>query len=103
MKKIFPVSSPGTDILSQNPPVEGREERNASRSSQKPKQLNIWESPQSTAPESRLFRHNKPQIVSIPGISPKEQHRYRVKAGDEVLGDRLTLDEALRLAEGGAK
>jgi hypothetical protein len=101
MKKIFPASSPGTDILAQNPPVEGREKRNASRSSQKPKQLNIWESPQSTAPEASLFHRNRPQIVSIPGVSPKEQHRYRVKAGDEVLGDRLTLDEALKLAKGG--
>ena len=44
-----------------------------------------------------LFRH-KPQIVSIPGISPKERNRYRVVLGDRILGDRLTLDEAIALA-----
>jgi hypothetical protein len=40
----------------------------------------------------------KPQIVSIPGISPKQRDRYRVMRGDQVLGDRLTLDEAIALA-----
>jgi hypothetical protein len=30
----------------------------------------------------------KPQISSIPGISPKEPHRYRVVLGGQVLGDR---------------
>jgi len=40
----------------------------------------------------------KPQIVSIPGISPKQRDRYRLMRGDQVLGDRLTLDEAIALA-----
>ena len=40
----------------------------------------------------------KPQIVSIPGISPKQRDRYRLMRGDEVLADRLTLDEAIALA-----
>jgi len=43
----------------------------------------------------------KPQISSISGISPKEPHRYRVMLGGEILGERLTLDEALKLAKGG--
>jgi hypothetical protein len=74
--------------------------RDASRLSQQSKQLTIWESPQSPVPEAGLFRH-KPQIVSAPGVSPKERSRYRVTLGGEVLGDRLTLDEALKLAKGG--
>jgi hypothetical protein len=72
--------------------------RDASRLS--PKQLNLWEPQQSPVPEVGLFRH-KPQIVSTPGICPKERCRYRVVLGGEVLGDRLTLDEALKLAKGG--
>jgi hypothetical protein len=45
----------------------------------------------------------KPQISSVPGISPKERNRYRVTLGNQVLGDRLTLDEALKLAKGGER
>jgi hypothetical protein len=52
-----------------------------------------------------LFIHqgnlHKPQILSIPGISPRERDRYRVMLGGEILGERLTLDEALKLAKGG--
>lgn len=62
------------------------------------KQLTFWEAPQ----QAKLFQH-KPQISSIPGISPKQRDRYRVVFGDEVLGDRLSLDEAIKLAAGGAK
>ena len=40
----------------------------------------------------------KPQISSLPGMSPKERHRYRVALGSEVLGTHLTLDQALLLA-----
>jgi hypothetical protein len=46
-------------------------------------------------------KQQKPQISSIPGIPPKERNRYRVMLGDEILGNRLTLDEALKLAKGG--
>ena len=46
-------------------------------------------------------QRGKPQISSIPGISPKKRDRYRVMVGDRVLGDRLTLDEALNLAKRG--
>jgi hypothetical protein len=46
-------------------------------------------------------RH-KPQVSSIPGIFPKEQHRYRVTLRSRILGDRLSLDDALKLAQGGA-
>ena len=54
-----------------------------------------------------LFNHTgnlrKPQICSVPGVCPKQRNRYRVLMGDRILGDRLTLDEALLLAKGGAK
>ncbi len=50
------------------------------------------------APEARLF-HQKPQIVSIPGISPKVRNRYKVMLGREVLGTELDLDAALQLAD----
>jgi hypothetical protein len=43
-------------------------------------------------------KKQKAQIVSVPGISPKERDRYRVLLGDEILGDRLTMDEAIALA-----
>jgi len=44
----------------------------------------------------------KPQIVSIPGASVKEENRYRVTLAGEILGDCLTIEQALKLA-GGAK
>lgn len=74
----------------------------ASQLSKKPKQLTLWESPQIPVPSAKLFRH-KPQISSIPGISLKQRDRYRVMLGDEVMGDHLILDEALKLAKGGAR
>jgi hypothetical protein len=43
-------------------------------------------------------KRHKPQISSVPGISPKQRDRYRVLVGNVVLGDRLTLDEAIALA-----
>ncbi|HEY9892131.1 MAG TPA: hypothetical protein V6D37_10065 [Candidatus Sericytochromatia bacterium] len=46
-------------------------------------------------------KRQKPQIESIPGISPKQRDRYRVVLRGEILGDRLTLDEAIALAKGG--
>jgi hypothetical protein len=76
------------------------EKRDASRLSQKVKQLTLWESPQNPVPEAGLFRQ-KPQIVSTPGVCPKERCRYRVVLGAEVLGDQLNLDAALKLAKGG--
>jgi len=52
-----------------------------------------------------LFIHqgnlHKPQILSIPGVFPKQRDRYRVVLRGEILGDRLTLDQALKLANGG--
>jgi hypothetical protein len=54
-----------------------------------------------------LFTHtgnlHKPQIASIPGISPKERDRYRVVLGSKILGDHLSIDEALQLAQGGKR
>lgn len=48
-------------------------------------------------------KRQKPQITSTPGVSPKERNRYRVVLGSQVLGDKLSLDEALSLAKRGAK
>ena len=45
-----------------------------------------------------LKKRQKPQISGIPGISPKDRHRYRVIIGNEILGDRLNVDEAIALA-----
>jgi hypothetical protein len=73
------------------------EKRDASRLSGKAEQLTIWKTPQNPAPSVKLFRQ-KPQIVSISRISPKERDRYRVILGSEILGDRLTIDEAIALA-----
>jgi hypothetical protein len=57
---------------------------------------------QPKAPKLQSFP-NKPQISTIPGMSPKERSKYRVMLGDEILGDFLTIDEALKLVKGGAK
>jgi hypothetical protein len=43
-------------------------------------------------------KRHKAQIVSIPGVSPKERNRYRVIFGDEILGDQLTIAQAIALA-----
>ena len=40
-----------------------------------------------------------PQISSIPGISPKQRDRYQVVFRDQVLGNHLTLDEAIALVK----
>jgi hypothetical protein len=48
-----------------------------------------------------LSKQPKPQISSIPGTSPKTRNRYRVIAGERILGHKLTLDQALKLAKGG--
>lgn len=51
-------------------------------------------------PEQGIFqKRQKPQISCIPGISPKEQNRYRVSLDNKILGDRLSLQQALKLAE----
>jgi hypothetical protein len=69
---------------------------------EKSKQLTIGESPQQlelfVTQNTGLSLKIKPQIASIPGASLKERHRYRVTSGGEVLGDFLTLDEAIALA-----
>jgi hypothetical protein len=83
--------------LSPKSPVKRREIRDASRLSRKSRQLSLWEPQQNPVAEAGLFRH-RPQIASTPGISPKERHRYRVVLGGEVLGERLTLDQAIALA-----
>lgn len=50
-----------------------------------------------------LHTAHKPQIVSIPGASPKQRDRYRVVLGERILADKLTLDEALKVAKRGGK
>jgi hypothetical protein len=57
----------------------------------------------SELPEIHGAKPRKPQISSIPGASIKEKNRYRVLLGDQILGDHLTLDEALKLAKGGGR
>jgi hypothetical protein len=46
----------------------------------------------------KFLKTQTPQIESIPGIPAKEQKRYRVMVGDEILGTHLTIDQALELA-----
>jgi hypothetical protein len=54
-------------------------------------------------PLKQIKKRKKPQIESIPGISPKESRRYRVKLGDVILATNLTSDEALELAKQGVQ
>jgi len=42
----------------------------------------------------------KPQIASIPGMSIREKNRYRVTLAGEILGDYLTIEQALQLVGG---
>jgi hypothetical protein len=66
-----------------------------------PNQLSLpLASPQKSAPQAGLFCR-KPQIANIPGASIKEKNRYRVQPGDVLLGARLDIDAALKLAKGG--
>lgn len=55
-----------------------------------------------TAKQLELFNLTgnrlKPQIASIPGVSLKDRNRYRVVLKGEILGDRLTIDQAIALA-----
>lgn len=45
----------------------------------------------------------RPQITSVPGVSVRERNRYRVMLGDTILGDFLTIEQAVTLAKRGAK
>lgn len=62
---------------------------NSSRSQPEARQIHIFS------------KTSKPQIATTPGLSPKERNRYRVIFGTEILGDKLSLDEALKLAKRG--
>lgn len=65
-----------------------------------PQQLCLpLEMPQKKPEGFALQKRQKPQISSIPGISPRIRNRYRVVLGDEVLGTELDLDAALQLAD----
>jgi hypothetical protein len=48
-------------------------------------------------------KKQKAQITSSPGVSPRERDRYRVMLGGEILGDRLSMDEALLLTQGSGR
>jgi hypothetical protein len=66
----------------------------------------VAQNPLAEGRQLELFNHtgnrHKPQISSIPGISVKRRDRYQVVFRDQVLGDHLTLDEAIALVKGGA-
>jgi hypothetical protein len=40
----------------------------------------------------------KPQVSSIPGVSPKERRRYQVKIGDRIIASHLDIDDALAIS-----
>ena len=67
---------------------------------------NIAQNPPAYRRQLDIFIHqgnlHKPQILSIPGISPKQRDRYRVLLGDRILGDRFIQGEAIVLAKGGS-
>lgn len=69
--------------------------------------ISIARNPLAEGRQLELFNHtgnrHKPQISSIPGISPKQRDRYRVTLGNQVLGNFLTIDEALKLAKQGGE
>lgn len=59
----------------------------------KPKQLKLFPIPVAALPSPR-----KPQVVSIPGVSPKDPYRYQVKLGGKAIASELTADDAAKLA-----
>jgi|GEM_PF-3387667 hypothetical protein len=86
--------------LSQKSLVEGREIRDASRLSQKSKQITIWESPQSPAAEALSYL----QIKSVPvseRIDPKEI-RYELRIYPDAVracGGQYSADEAHKICQ----
>jgi len=62
-----------------------------------------WHPPEQAVLSLASKKQQKPQISSISGISPKQRNRYRVMVGEQILGERLTIDEALKLAKGGER
>jgi hypothetical protein len=48
-----------------------------------------------------LELRQKPQISSIPGVSPKQRDRYRVVLRGAILGDRLSIDQAIAFGKRG--
>lgn len=66
------------------------------------RQLSLWESPQQNPENFAPKKRQKPQISSVPGTSPKQRDRYRVVCRDQILGDRLSIEQALELAKTGS-
>jgi hypothetical protein len=46
-------------------------------------------------------KSQKPQVSRTPGTSPKELFRYRVTFQGQILGDHLSIDQAIELAKRG--
>ncbi len=91
---------------SQDSDVERSRSEASGKISQKGRSPGAEQSPQQLALNLELplqIGKSKPQIQSTPGISPKQRNRYRVSFGTKILGDRLTLDEAITLAKRGEK
>ena len=91
---------PDTSIVSQNGDMAVSSLRNKTISSLSDKynqaeQLSLF--PSSNTALS-LLSDEKPQIKSIPGAPIKEKFRYRVALGGEILGDKLSLEQAAELA-----
>jgi hypothetical protein len=53
-------------------------------------------------PKKHLFAL-KSQITSVPSTSANQRKRDRVVVGEQILGDKLTLDEAIKMAQGGGR
>ncbi len=83
-------------IVSQLGEDRHRSKQSRGQSPQEHRQLGLFD-PQNTEFPPQPKRQ-KPQISSTPGTSPKELSRYRVTLAGQVLGDRLTADEALALS-----
>jgi hypothetical protein len=86
-------------IVAQKRQPRQSEKRVKKRSPQEHRQLALFDSQQV---ESVLpLKRQKPQISSTPNIPPRERNRYRVTLEGQIIGDKLTLDEAVALANGG--
>ena len=82
--------------------LDSNKDRRQKQASEAPQQLSLFRPSDNTALSP--LSDKKPQIKSIPGISIKEKNRYRIILGGKVLGDKLSLEEALAAAGmGGAK
>ena len=95
------MSKSSNPIVAQERQPRQSERLSKRRSPQDHCQLGLFD-PQPA--ESLLpLRNEKPQISIISGVSVKDANKYQVKLGNQVLGSKLSLDEALALAKRGVK